>query len=139
MLELIMTRTIDIGEFLKQNQKYLNNSRIAISHEVFEILWDTCIENKGKIDIKQPTTTNDRGQGVYSFVYTRKNSDGVLEELKVIITHNGIKNKPAKRFFIQAVSSGDFRYKPSKSILAEKLYIDLHHSLKEELCEGRSL
>lgn len=139
MLELIMTRTTDIGEFLKQNQKYLNNSRIAISHEVFEKLWDTCLECKGKIDIKQPTATNDRRQGLYSFVYTRKNSDGVLEELKVAISYNGFKTKPAKRFFIQAVSSGDFRYRPSKSILADKLYIDLHHTLKEELYDGRSL
>ena len=139
MLELFMTKTTDIGDFLRLNQRYITNSRIAISREVFQKLWNECLEHSGKIDIKQPTSPRKRQKGIYNFFYTRKNSEGVLEELKVSIRQEGVNRRGERKFQIQAVSAGEFRYVSSKSLLAYALYIDLHHTLKEELCEGRTL
>ena len=133
MLELFMIKTTDIAEFLKQNQRYLEKSRISISNEVFEKLWDTCLENNGKIDIKQPMTKDSRRSiGYYNFTYTRKNSDGALEELKVVVRLQNASKKLEKRLFIEAVSAGQYRYTPSKSLITDKIYIDFHHALKQE-------
>ena len=133
MLELFMIKITDIAEFLKQNQRHIEKSRISISQEVFEKLWETCLENNGKIDIKQPTPKNARRSiSYYNFTYTRKNSDGALEELKVVISFQNASKKLEKRLFIEAVSAGQYRYTPSKSLITDKIYIDIHHALKQE-------
>ena len=140
MLELFILKTnLNMADFLKQQSRYLEKAKVAISQETFEKLWDDCLKQNGKIDFKQPSTQTNKNIGIYNFVYTQKNSDGALEEIKIVIRNAGAKNQPAKRLFLEALSAGDFRFNASKSLLAEKVYIDLHPTLKQELQEGRTL
>ena len=140
MLELFITKkNYDMAEFIKQQARYVENAKVSISQEVFEILWDDCLKLKGKIDVKQPKTSSPHAIGLYNFVYTHKNSDGALEEIKIIIRNAGAKNQTAKRLFIEAISAGDFRFIASKSLLAEKVFIDFHPTIKQELEEEKTL
>lgn len=122
--------------FICENQAGLFITRMFISHDIFEKIWDEALAKNGQIEVKQPNTaiSKENPYGYYRFAFKKANRNGELQPVEVVIKNYGLLVSDHKQLKICKLAFGGFLYQENNQILAPRIYIGTGRE-KEKLFE----